>query len=104
MFRTNLRRQVLQNNQYRKVLHTTPTQQLVVMCLRAHEQIGIESHPGVTQMIGIEQGRARVETTNTTYRLRPGDVIVVPPRRRHNVINAGRVPLKLFSVYSPPEH
>lgn len=104
LYRQNLRKEVLKNTHYRKVLHTTSTQQLVVMCLRPGQEIGMESHSKITQLIGIEKGVARVKTTRSVYTLQRGDVIVIPPRRRHNVINVGSGELKLFTLYSPPEH
>ena len=60
----NIERLTEKNKNYRKVLHTNPTMQLVVMSLKPREEIGMEIHPGTSQFIRIEEGKARVELCN----------------------------------------
>lgn len=95
----------LENDSYRKVLFTTVTQQLVLMSLLPKEEIGMEQHINTTQFIRIEAGRGIAVLNGVTYQLKDNDAIVVPPGTRHNIINTSDdKPLKLYTLYSPPEH
>ena len=107
----NIERLTEKNKNYRKVLHTNPTMQLVVMSLKPREEIGMEIHPGTSQFIRIEEGKARVELCNKgdtscyTRYMYEGDAVVVPPNTYHNVTNTSYShDLKLYTIYSPPEH
>lgn len=91
------------NNYYRKVVYTGERSQLVVMALRPKEAIGTETHKFVEQTIVIVDGFGTVFLNGQREQVRPGDSIVVTPGTRHNLI-AGPIPLKLFTVYSPPNH
>lgn len=103
-FRGNIERLTLRNNNYRKVLHTTKNMQLVVMSLNPGEEIGVETHPKTSQFIRVEAGNATVTIGRSTYRLKDGDSVVIPPGSRHNVVSTGRKDLKLYTIYTPPEH
>ena len=103
-FRGNIEKLTLHNNNYRKVLNTTKYSQLVLMSIPPKEEIGMETHPKTTQFIRVEDGRAHVIIGRKHFYLKDGDAIVIPPRKRHNIISTGRKPLKLYSIYSPPEH
>jgi len=104
-FRVNIEKATLNNTYFRRVLDTTETQQLVVMHLEPGEEIGMEVHPKTTQSIRIEKGVAEVRAANKRYRLKDGDWITIHPNTRHNVWNASKsAPLKLYTIYSPPEH
>jgi mannose-6-phosphate isomerase-like protein (cupin superfamily) len=100
----------LANESFRAVLFTGQHTQLTVMRLRAGEEIGLEAHPHLDQFIRIEQGSARVELGRTKDRVdethEVGDdwALVIPAGTWHNVINTGEADLKLYSLYSPPEH
>ena len=96
----------LENTYFRQVLFTGKHAQLVVMCLGPGEDIGDEVHPNVDQFFRIEQGEARFVFNEKQERLvRDGDAVVVPAGTYHNVINASKtVSLKLYTVYSPPNH
>ena len=96
----------LENTYFRQVLFTGKHAQLVVMCLGPGEDIGDEVHPNVDQFFRIEQGEARFVFNEKQERLvRDGDAVVVPAGTYHNVINASKTaPLKLYTVYSPPNH
>lgn len=103
-FYGNIKDLTLENIYYRRVLSTTPTQQLVVMSLNPKEEIGLEVHPYITQFIRIEQGKALAVMDDTFYELEDDDVIVIPPNTLHNIANVGKNKLKLYTIYSPPNH
>ncbi|HEX4956451.1 MAG TPA: cupin domain-containing protein [Thermoanaerobaculia bacterium] len=96
----------LQNTYFRQVLFTGEHAQLVLMCLEPGEEIGTEAHAEVDQFFRIERGEARFVFDEKEQPLvRAGDGVVVPARTRHNVINASKTePLKLYTIYSPPNH
>jgi mannose-6-phosphate isomerase-like protein (cupin superfamily) len=88
------------------VLFTAKHVQLVVMCLGPGEEIGDEVHPNVDQFFRIEQGEAKFVLNEKQERpARDGDAVVVPAGTYHNVINTSKTaPLKLYTLYSPPNH
>lgn len=96
----------LRNTDFRRVLFTGEHAQLVVMCLEPGEEIGDEVHADVDQFFRIERGEARFVFGEKEERLvHDGDAIVVPAATRHNVINVSKTePLKLYTIYSPPNH
>jgi mannose-6-phosphate isomerase-like protein (cupin superfamily) len=96
----------LKNKYFRQVLFTGKHAQLVVMCLQPREEIGNEVHADVDQFFRIEEGAAKFVFNGTEeHRVRAGDAVVVPAGTYHNVINASASkPLKLYTVYSPPNH
>ncbi len=101
-----IEKETTENGYFRKVLFTGKHLQLVVMCLQGGEEIGNEVHPDVDQFFRIEQGEARFVLNNAEEHLaRDGDAVVVPAGTWHNVINNTRTaPLKLYTVYTPPQH
>jgi mannose-6-phosphate isomerase-like protein (cupin superfamily) len=96
----------LNNTCFRQVLFTGKHAQLVVMSLLPGEEIGKEVHPNVDQFFRIEQGEAKVVfNEKEEHVLRDADAILVPAGTYHNVINVSRTkPLKLYTIYSPPNH
>ena len=98
------------NTNFRTVLFTGKFAQLTVMSLKPGEEIGLEAHDHVDQFIRIEQGHARVTLSKTKnsvdeqHVLEDDWAIVIPAGTWHNVINDGDSDLKLYSLYSPPEH
>ena len=96
----------LKNTCFRQVLFTASHSQLVLMCLQPGEEIGDEVHADVDQFFRIERGDARFVFNEKEERLvRDGDAVVVPRGTYHNVINASKTkPLKLYTIYSPPNH
>ena len=96
----------VENAYFRQVLFTGKHSQLVLMCLRPGEEIGDEVHPTVDQFFRIEQGEAKfVLNEKREYPARDGDAVVVPAGTYHNVINTSKTaPLKLYTIYSPPNH
>jgi mannose-6-phosphate isomerase-like protein (cupin superfamily) len=94
------------NKNFREVLFTGKHLQLVVMCLQPKEEIGNEVHGDVDQFFRIEEGRAKFVLDGTDERVvGAGTAVVVPAGTYHNVINPSpSKPLKLYTVYTPPEH
>ena len=98
------------NNNFRLALWTGRHLQITLMSLLPGESIGLERHPNTDQVIVIEQGKALVQMGDTdlalNYRREAGedDMIIIPAGKWHNVTNVGSIPLKLYSLYAPPEH
>ncbi len=93
------------NTNFRKVLYTGKYSQLVVMSLPPKVEIGMEVHDDVDQFFRIETGNGKVIIDGKKTVLRSGAGIVVPAGARHNVVNtSAKRPLKLYTIYSPPEH
>lgn len=102
IYKNNIERQTLQNNFYRKVLNTTPQQQLVLMTIPKDQDIGMEVHPKTTQFIRVEAGTGVAYIAGKRYNLKDGDAIVIPPNTKHNIRATSE--LRLYTIYSPPEH
>lgn len=100
----------LRNEAFRTVLFTGTHTQLTVMRLGPGEDIGRERHGHLDQFLRVEQGRARVElgpdeqTVAETHDVRDDWAVIIPAGVWHNVVNTGDGDLKLYSLYSPPEH
>lgn len=92
------------NKDFRRVLYTGKNLQLVVMSLKAGEEIGEETHHDVDQFFRVEKGKGEVVIDGETHKIRVDDAIIVPAGARHNVINTGEKRLKLYTLYAPPEH
>ena len=91
------------NQDFRRVLYTAAHCQLVVMSLAPSEEIGEEVHD-VDQFFRIESGTGSVAIDGVRTPLKAGSAIVVPAGARHNVINEGSAPLRLYTLYAPPHH
>jgi len=102
-FTINIEQATLENTDFRRVLYTAPHSQLVVMCLKPGEEIGEEVHK-LDQFIRLETGQAEAILDGTTHRLAANNAIIIPHGTRHNIINTGSEDVKLYSIYSPPEH
>ena len=101
----SIEKQTLKNNYFREVLFTGKHAQLVVMCLQAGEEIGNEVHENVDQFFRIEQGEAKfVFNGKEEHIVKDGDAVIVPAGTYHNVINVSKGQLKLYTIYSPPNH
>jgi len=100
---TNIEEATLNNKDYRRVLYTTKKSQLVLMNLQPGDEIGMETHE-LDQFIRIEQGTANVVLDGVEHEVKDDFAIVIPAGTKHNVTNTGDTELKLYSVYSPPEH
>lgn len=104
-FKENIEKLTLENQNYRKVLYTGPHSQLVVMSLKAGEEIGMEVHPDNDQFFRFESGQGKCIIDNNEYEVSDGVAVVVPAGAQHNIINTSQLePLKLYTIYSPPHH
>lgn len=92
-----------ENEYFRKVLFTGMHSQLVVMALRPGEEIGEEVHE-VDQFIYLVTGEGQAVVAGTVAPFETGEALCIPAGKLHNVRNTGDSPMKLFTVYSPPEH
>ncbi len=102
-FTINIEKETLENTNFRRVLYTAPNSQLVVMSIPPGEDIGEEVHQ-LDQFLRIEAGEAEAVLNDVRTPLKADDAIVVPKGTKHNLINTGSEDLKLYSVYSPPNH
>lgn len=103
-FVDNIEEKTEQNSFFRQVLYTGKHVQLVVMSLLPGEEIGAEVHPTVDQFFRIEEGQAKVIIDGEEHEVYEGFGIIVPAGSQHNVINTGGSPLKLYTLYAPPNH
>jgi len=103
-YKGNIEDLTLKNEFFRQVLYTGKYAQLVVMSLLPGEEIGMETHEKVDQFFRIEVGRAKVIMNGEEYVISSGEAAIVPAGVEHNVINVGQEPLKLYTIYSPPNH
>ena len=99
----NLEKETLENNDYRRVLYTGKNSQLVLMSIQPGDEIGSEVHE-LDQFIRIEQGKAKAILDGVEHEMKDDFAVVIPAGTDHNIINNGDNELKLYSVYSPPEH
>ena len=91
------------NQNFRRVLYTSKHCQLVVMALKPNEEIGAEVHT-LDQFFRVEQGSGEVVLDGVHTPVHAGHAMVVPAGARHNIINTGPEPLKLYTLYAPPNH
>jgi mannose-6-phosphate isomerase-like protein (cupin superfamily) len=104
-FNTNIEKDTLENNNFRKVLYTGKHSQLVLMSLKPEEEIGMEVHTDNDQFFRFEKGQGKCIIDGNEYDLKDGSVIVVPAGAEHNVINISDTEdLKLYTIYSPAHH
>lgn len=102
-FLQDIEQATLQNDAFRRVLHTAQHCQLVVMSLEPGSDIGMEVHD-VDQFFRIEAGTGEVLLEGVTSPLQDGVALVVPAGMRHNIVNTGSERLKLYTLYAPPHH
>lgn len=100
---SNIEKETIDNNHFRKVIYTGKHSQLVVMSLKPNEDIGEEVHE-VDQFLRIEQGKGQAILDGVIYDVQDDFAIVVPAGAKHNVVNNGDGFMKLYTIYSPPEH
>lgn len=92
-----------QNADFRRVLYTAKYSQLVFMSLLPSEEIGEEIHK-LDQFFRVEQGEGIAMIDDVKTAISSGFAILVPAGSKHNIINSGKVPMKLYTLYSPPNH
>lgn len=91
------------NKEFRKVLYTAENIQLVVMSLNPKEEIGMEVHE-LDQFFRVEEGSGEALLEGVPTGISAGFAVLVPAGTKHNIINTGNVPLKLYTLYAPPNH
>jgi mannose-6-phosphate isomerase-like protein (cupin superfamily) len=100
----NIEEATVSNRDFRRVLYTGKNLQLVLMTLQPGEEIGEEVHEDRDQFFRIEEGRGTVYIDGTPNQVEDDFAVIVPAGARHNVVASGDQPLKLYTIYGPPEH
>lgn len=109
-FVVNIDEATKQNNAFRIALWTGKHLQLTLMSINVGEDIGLEVHPNLDQFIRIEEGQGLVKMGDSKYNLNfqrkvyDDYAFIIPAGKWHNLINIGNKPLKLYSIYAPPQH
>jgi mannose-6-phosphate isomerase-like protein (cupin superfamily) len=99
----DIEKETKENNNFRKVLYTAKNSQLVIMCIQPGDEIGEEVHD-LDQFIRIEDGKGKAILDDVEHEIEDDYAVVIPAGVKHNVVNTGDGSLKLYTVYSPPEH
>lgn len=103
-YHDNIEAATEQNELFRKVLYTGHNLQLVLMTIQPGEEIGAEVHDDRDQFFRFEAGTGEVTVDDTVYQVKADDAVIVPQGANHNVKCTGDEPLKLYTIYGPPEH
>lgn len=93
----------VKNGDFRRVLYTAKNCQLVLMALKPGEEIGAEVHQ-LDQFFRIEHGTGEAILDGVRGVISSGFAVLVPAGTAHNIINTGSVPMKLYTLYAPPNH
>ncbi len=93
-----------ENNEFRKVVMTGERMQVVLMSIPAGGEIGAETHEGHDQVLIFVEGTGKARIAGVETPVGEGDLSFVPSGVHHNFVNDGAIPLKLYTMYSPPEH
>ena len=100
----DIEKATVDNEDFRRVLYTGEHLQLVLMTLQPGEEIGEEVHPDRDQFFRIEEGDGAIDIDGRENRVKDDFAVIVPAGARHNVRNIGSQPLRLYTIYGPPEH
>ncbi len=109
-FVVNIEEATKQNNNFRIALWTGSYLQLTLMSINVGEDIGLEIHTNLDQFIRIEEGQGlvkmgdRKDSLDFERKVYDDFAIIIPAGKWHNLINTGNTPLKLYSIYAPPQH
>ncbi len=104
-YKNNIETLTIENPNFRQVLYTSNHMQLVLMCLKAGEEIGEEVHRENDQFFRFEGGSGKCIVDDNEYFVADGDALIVPAGAKHNIINIGaESELKLYTIYAPPHH
>ncbi len=104
-FHTNIEKETLENDNFRKVLYTAKHCQLVLMSLKPGEEIGMEVHTDNDQFFRFEKGSGKCIIDSNEYEVGDGVSIIVPAGASHNIINVSDTEdLKMYTIYSPAHH
>jgi mannose-6-phosphate isomerase-like protein (cupin superfamily) len=99
----NIEEIAVKNSNFRQVLYTAKNCQLVVMALKPKEEIGMEVHT-LDQFFRVEEGTGEAILDGVHTAIKAGFAVLVPAGANHNILNTGSVPLKLYTLYAPPNH
>jgi mannose-6-phosphate isomerase-like protein (cupin superfamily) len=99
----NIETIAVKNNDFRQVLYTAKNCQLVIMALKPKEEIGMEVHK-LDQFFRVEEGTGEAVLDGVHTVISAGFAVIVPAGTNHNIVNTGSVPLKLYTLYAPPNH
>jgi mannose-6-phosphate isomerase-like protein (cupin superfamily) len=99
----NIKKAAKDNENFRAVIFTATKSQLVLMSLQPSEEIGMEVHDG-DQSIYVVDGKGFVVLDDSKHDIEKGSIVFVPTGVRHNVVNNDDEPMKLFTIYAPPQH
>jgi mannose-6-phosphate isomerase-like protein (cupin superfamily) len=102
-FVQNIEGLAVDNSNFRRVLYTTKNCQLVLMALKPSEEIGAEVHE-LDQFFRVEEGSGEAVLDGVRTPIRAGFAVLVPAGTEHNIINTGKSPMKLYTLYAPPNH
>jgi mannose-6-phosphate isomerase-like protein (cupin superfamily) len=102
-FVKNIEEISVKNEDFRQVLYTARNCQLVIMALKPGEEIGMEVHK-LDQFFRVEEGSGEAVLDDVRTVISTGFAVLVPAGTNHNIINTGPVPLKLYTLYAPPNH
>ena len=100
----DIEQQTQANDDFRRVIYTGPHMQLVLMSLGPGEEIGAEVHQDTDQFFRVEAGTGVVVIDGRESPIESDTAIVVPAGARHNIRNTGNKPLRISTLYAPPEH
>lgn len=106
----NIRHATNMNRNFRTALWTGGHMQLTLMSIPVRSDIGVEMHPDVDQFIRVESGHAKVYFGNSRNSLQEAETVnenyavLIPAGTWHNIVNIGNRPLKVYSLYAPPNH
>tara|TARA_B100000378_G_scaffold81451_1_gene63820 strand:- start:479 stop:889 length:411 start_codon:yes stop_codon:yes gene_type:complete len=103
-FIADIEKLTVDNDDFRRVLYTGRNLQLVLMALEPGEEIGMEIHDDRDQFFRVEAGQGEVLIDGVRTSIKEDDAIIVPAGAEHNVVNTGATPLRLYTIYGPPEH
>lgn len=103
-FQTSIFKATKENKFFRQVLFTGAKSQLVVMSIKKNGEIGEEVHQHVEQIFFFQKGDAKIVLDGVDSVATKGDILIVTPGTKHNVINTGKGALKLWTIYCPPNH
>jgi mannose-6-phosphate isomerase-like protein (cupin superfamily) len=109
-FVVNIERATLRNQNFRTAFWTGEHLQLTLMSIPVGGEIGLESHPNLDQFLRLEAGQGLVMMGNSPDKLNyqapvtDGYAVFIPAGTYHNLVNRGNVPIRLYSIYAPPQH
>lgn len=103
-YKDDIEKQTEENTLFRRVVYTGHNLQLVLMSIEPGDEIGAEVHDDRDQFFRVEAGEGEITIDDNVYLVKADDAVIVPQGARHNVKSVGSEPLKLYTIYGPPEH